>query len=1041
MLKKMKTQFYWWSFVVFVALAGVGFLFWPDGKQDVQYPSKSTVISREIQDRESRTWSLESLPGLNFDEALTLLGSEVERYAKQKANREPVSWSRIKGVSTHLDELHQKNLEKIAGAASYYESHSPEGRARFDGFRAEYHRRYKLLRDSLTELQEGDENADEKILSLLRESGALRSPRSVPKPEDLPRRQLYTKSREPRMTSEEWKAEKKVGEVNAAEEKCWLDDLFSVRMAQAQEWKNDLAETLEIKFTPESAPGIQELLDSEGLRGSPAKIVNWVRNNIEFVPIWGALQNSVNCQASRKGTAMDIATLTIALLRGSGIRANYQAGTVRMPIDHAKNWLGNFEDAHAAASLLASGGTAAVVQVDGNGDPVALKFEHIWVRAYVDYIPSMGAFHENGDTWIDIDASIRSYEYAPELESESLRSNIEALDSYQALQTFSDASLAACAVEETGEFICENDPDLDSSILLNDEIEDLLRYQFGSLSVAEMLGVGRPRQSNSPVLYATPGFEILVRGWEHSSLEDRDRFKVDVSLTRNGNDVLSFQSDVSAIGSSRLSLFFTPASETDRLLLSGQLPQDPEAYRPEVFHIAGIKVVPELRIVPGLNDSDMEVHTGTPLDMGTPLVLTVNYREPVLNTAPISMHIVAGELTAIGLDFLSVPPEIFDNIAAEVQVVTSKIVAEDANFAPDSFLGSLLSAAIHMWFREVDVNNTLLASGLGAVTHRYPSAGICSAKWVSDTVFGLPLDGINRGVAMDIPGDVVITISRDADTRLMAIVGIQQGFMGSGLEAMVPGQLFHFGPDDPAFFAGTTQILGLARLKGDTLALIDQSNVDDVLPGWGLAAAEVEEIRAAIDRGLVVLAHATPLEDTSTLFAGYAILDTETGSGIFRMSSTPKGTDGSDMVKCIERHQPPTSVTYNLTRAWQDAVDSDAGKYFLDRLKDNAPSVSKAVGIINGVTGTFNTQMGNYNAAYSVLGESAEPLAGLVMLFTFLDVLKELNLLSGPVGEVVSLAQKVAWQGVINVITYLIRLESMAAGIEIPTDCLDLIQI
>lgn len=37
--------------------------------------------------------------------------------------------------------------------------------------------------------------------------------------------------------------------------------------------------------------------------------------------------------------------------------------------------------------------------------------EHVWVEGYVDYIPSRGAVHKQGDTWIPLDASYKQYTY------------------------------------------------------------------------------------------------------------------------------------------------------------------------------------------------------------------------------------------------------------------------------------------------------------------------------------------------------------------------------------------------------------------------------------------------------------------------------------------------------------------------------------------------------------------------------------------------------------------------------------------------------
>lgn len=40
-----------------------------------------------------------------------------------------------------------------------------------------------------------------------------------------------------------------------------------------------------------------------------------------------------------------------------------------------------------------------------------IKLEHVWVEAYVDYVPSRGAVNRVGDTWIPMDASYKQYTY------------------------------------------------------------------------------------------------------------------------------------------------------------------------------------------------------------------------------------------------------------------------------------------------------------------------------------------------------------------------------------------------------------------------------------------------------------------------------------------------------------------------------------------------------------------------------------------------------------------------------------------------------
>src|SRR5688572_5828055 len=71
----------------------------------------------------------------------------------------------------------------------------------------------------------------------------------------------------------------------------------------------DTAETEEVKFTPEIRALAQEL------GNNPVAIRNWVYNNIEFLPTHGSIQGAALTLLNRSGNAMDIASLTIALLR------------------------------------------------------------------------------------------------------------------------------------------------------------------------------------------------------------------------------------------------------------------------------------------------------------------------------------------------------------------------------------------------------------------------------------------------------------------------------------------------------------------------------------------------------------------------------------------------------------------------------------------------------------------------------------------------------------------------------------------------------
>ncbi|HEY8356293.1 MAG TPA: transglutaminase-like domain-containing protein, partial [Ramlibacter sp.] len=75
----------------------------------------------------------------------------------------------------------------------------------------------------------------------------------------------------------------------------------------------DLAETAEIQLTPAIRAKAAELGQN------PVEIANWVRRNVRFVPTWGATQTAEAVLRGGHGNAVDTASLTIALLRASGI--------------------------------------------------------------------------------------------------------------------------------------------------------------------------------------------------------------------------------------------------------------------------------------------------------------------------------------------------------------------------------------------------------------------------------------------------------------------------------------------------------------------------------------------------------------------------------------------------------------------------------------------------------------------------------------------------------------------------------------------------
>jgi len=84
---------------------------------------------------------------------------------------------------------------------------------------------------------------------------------------------------------------------------------------------------------------------------------------------------------------MDIASLTVALLRASQIPARYVHGTIDVPIEQFNNWAGGFTSSDAAVDFAASGGIPTAAMISG-GKIDEARLEHVWVEAAIDYFPS-----------------------------------------------------------------------------------------------------------------------------------------------------------------------------------------------------------------------------------------------------------------------------------------------------------------------------------------------------------------------------------------------------------------------------------------------------------------------------------------------------------------------------------------------------------------------------------------------------------------------------------------------------------------------------
>jgi len=140
-----------------------------------------------------------------------------------------------------------------------------------------------------------------------------------------------------------------------------------------------------IKFasTPtESSPEIQEL--ARGLKNDPELIYKFVRNHIDYIPIFGSVKGSTMTLYDRMGNDFDQTSLYIALMREAGYTANYVYGVIRLTPEEISNRLGIEADVDVVGKLLASAGIPAQRYINPSGDLAYVDLAHVWAKADID---------------------------------------------------------------------------------------------------------------------------------------------------------------------------------------------------------------------------------------------------------------------------------------------------------------------------------------------------------------------------------------------------------------------------------------------------------------------------------------------------------------------------------------------------------------------------------------------------------------------------------------------------------------------------------
>jgi transglutaminase-like putative cysteine protease len=704
------------------------------------------------------------------------------------------------------------------------------------------------------------------------------APRRAPlDPRNLPHRSLKPdQAIAPKLTRDEWlKAfPSTVGDARA--------NSIAVRTsgkkkpvsagATAPPTPDDLAETVEVKFTLE----IRQLADS--LERNPVKIFNWVRNNIEFTPTWGSIQGAQLCLETKICNAFDTASLLISLFRHSGVPARYQMGTIELPIEKARNWLGGFTDARAAARFAASGGIPSAGTVEQGGVLRSIRLEHVWVSAYLDYIPSQGAVQFEGDTWVSLDASFKLYDrVVGEDLASRLGFNIGPVLQHLDNTTTFDSTNASITNVDTA-FI-------DRTYL---DLSNKLKLTFPSGDHRPAFPAPIIRKKDLPIVGAALPYGMRAQGPAFSTLPPSLRHSLTLWLGDDlGNRFVEFQTSLPEIAGKPLALLYEPATQADTRLIQAAVPdefiRDPA---PETLVSRIMERIPAhlVNVRPVIQVNGITTAAGEPTAMGRMLTLHARFDAPTVTTPTSTLSTVTWGRYGITLDLAGVSSEGLRSKVARYQELARQLQATTNRSLVANIPHELV---VLSWFNQVDELSQLLGRAGKLAFARYPSLGFSySPQSVTQTLGVVTRVNID-GFIIDIARQFHVVSALGGDTAVEAAYNLQIGFLSSLLEGLVTAKFFN-GPNSTLTGISTSSALSAAAEQRIPIHLLHKFNLEASLPllddGY-----DKDSIRDWVNAGRGVLVAQRPPTVDGHLISGYAAIDLATGDGAFIVNEARAG--------------------------------------------------------------------------------------------------------------------------------------------------------
>ena len=626
----------------------------------------------------------------------------------------------------------------------------------------------------------------------------------------------------------------------------WLDGTAASAVSGA-------ATAADLAATPEIILDDEIRLLAETLDKNPVKIFEYVRNNFVYEPYWGSQKGSKRTLLEKAGNDIDLASLTMALLRASGINCRYVCGTIEMPIADAAKWIG-VDDPTQIAKTFQENGIPFETSVSG-GQISKIRLNHTWVVAYVDYFPYHGTRNETPNTWIEIDPSFKQNTFTTKtdlqttigINPDTLLTNVKAQSELGA------DNLYAAKVPES--FI------LSEIFSYQEPIRSYLAAN--SLTTENVFRQRKVNEEKYGLFTVTDNYDIISRGLNFNALPASLSSSVTFTLkNEDGSQAFTHTVPLVSIANARITLGYKPATDSDQQNIAANA--DAEA-----FPVYMVNLIPEMKI------DDTVIGNGAAIGMGHKQYLEVSFQIPGFEPTVAQSLVTAGSFNVLVPDYQNVTAEEISRHQSKL----STLAANPSNNR-DVVLGEALRGLGLSYWHQLDRFNQVTAGNLGVAITRVPS--MLRVSWdlkVADQ-FGLPftasVDRLKLNIIYDYNIPVAINQEKIAGEKQFPFTS---ALTGTALEHNVLAQPFS------GEAASAARVIQQANNLNKKVYTVTADNVNEIIPLLDLPATIINDIRNAVNANIEVTVPECAVPLNGTEYFAYVKRDIATSASEFYLDS------------------------------------------------------------------------------------------------------------------------------------------------------------